>query len=375
MEYRFEIIDVIAEGAFGKILKAHDKTSADTQSIVAIKIFKEVFSVRTGGLNSDVLREISTLCQLQPGATEHFIVKLLEIVYGPDTSPLQISLVFPYYESNFRHVQVQSLSQILRYTKQLLTALQYCHRQGIWHRDLKPENILYDRLNDSCILADFGLARPESQFRFYTHHVATIEYRAHELFWDYDKYDGAALDLWALGTIVLEMLLGGVHPWDAPSEILMLRRMYETLGAPAQLQFFQQTICPRNERMGLYQYCYDTCWEPTNVEFKLHQFTALDQMHFHQYAPPAEPPLSEEIANFIAFNNVSMQNTQQTTMIDRLRALLKSARCEKLMKGATEQEINGWGEFLAGCLDYNPHTRTRATAADRLLSVASTVFK
>jgi len=39
---------------------------------------------------------------------------------------------------------------------QLLSAVQHCHKLGIYHRDLKPENILLD--GTQVFLADFGLA-------------------------------------------------------------------------------------------------------------------------------------------------------------------------------------------------------------------------
>jgi hypothetical protein len=44
---------------------------------------------------------------------------------------------------------------------QLLSAVQHCHRLGIYHRDLKPENILVDR--SQVLLTDFGIATTEPE--------------------------------------------------------------------------------------------------------------------------------------------------------------------------------------------------------------------
>lgn len=44
------------------------------------------------------------------------------------------------------------------YFKQLISALDYMHKQGFVHRDLKPENIVLDA-DFNLKLADFGFAQ------------------------------------------------------------------------------------------------------------------------------------------------------------------------------------------------------------------------
>lgn len=95
-------------------------------------------------------------------------------------------------------------------TGDLISALYYLHSRRILHRDLKPQNILLSETGMDAKLCDFGLARSMSrETLLLTSMKGTPLYMAPEmmgLMGDF-SYDQQA-DLWSLGCILYEMLVG-----------------------------------------------------------------------------------------------------------------------------------------------------------------------
>eukprot|EP00028_Trichosphaerium_sp_Am-I-7-wt_P000071 CAMPEP_0168527048 /NCGR_PEP_ID=MMETSP0405-20121227/12357_1 /TAXON_ID=498012 /ORGANISM="Trichosphaerium sp, Strain Am-I-7 wt" /LENGTH=245 /DNA_ID=CAMNT_0008550059 /DNA_START=291 /DNA_END=1024 /DNA_ORIENTATION=+ len=96
--------------------------------------------------------------------------------------------------------------------RELLSALQYLHANGIAHRDLKPENLLLlsERADSSIKIGDFGLSRIYSDDTLMTTACGTPEYAAPEIL-RAEKYD-KEVDLWSLG-VIMYILLSGYPPF------------------------------------------------------------------------------------------------------------------------------------------------------------------
>ncbi|MBX3394995.1 MAG: serine/threonine protein kinase [Phycisphaerae bacterium] len=105
------------------------------------------------------------------------------------------------------------------FTREIAKGLAYLHDRGIVHRDLKPGNIFYE---DGYVkIGDYGLSKmmAASQHSGQTVSVGTVHYMAPEVgSGNYDR----TIDIYALGVILYEMLLGRV-PFSGSSmgEVLM----------------------------------------------------------------------------------------------------------------------------------------------------------
>lgn len=133
---------------------------------------------------------------------------------------------------------------------QVLKCLKFMHSANLLHRDLKPSNLL---LNSECHVkvADFGLARSldtkePDQTPILTDYVATRWYRAPEILLGSNKYT-KGVDMWSLGCILAELLLGKpVFP--GTSTLNQLDRVMEVIGRPT-IDDIDSIDCPLAQTM------------------------------------------------------------------------------------------------------------------------------
>jgi serine/threonine protein kinase len=92
------------------------------------------------------------------------------------------------------------------YGAEILVVLEYLHSHRIAYRDLKPENILLDTLGH-IRLVDYGYARTVSDDGRCGSFCGSPYYLAPELL-SKGFYDGRTADVWSLGVLIYEMLVG-----------------------------------------------------------------------------------------------------------------------------------------------------------------------
>jgi serine/threonine protein kinase len=180
------------------------KALDENQQPVAIK--------RSQKVGNKVSREFEVLSELR-GLPN--IVQLVDFFYSLDSKERLIqNSVFEFCDKTLEDIlkrydtkdpsQFIPIQDIKRYIKETLNGLSYMHGKKIVHRDLKPENILL--MNDEVKICDFGSSKfiDEQNFKN-TPYVVSRYYRAPELILATSKYNGA-IDIWAVGCILFELL-------------------------------------------------------------------------------------------------------------------------------------------------------------------------
>ena len=174
------------------------------------------------------------------------------------------------------------LDRTLDIAEQLAQALDYLHSNGVCHRDLKPENILIG--SDGRVrIVDFGIALLEGArrvtWRSLTDVMGTPDYMAPEQI--QGKRGDARTDIYALGTIIYEMLTGtvpfqGDNPLAAMNQHLVgvpvpPREVLPSIPVGVELAILKAIRRDPDQR---YQYAHDLAHDLKNYE-------TLDPSEFH----------------------------------------------------------------------------------------------
>ncbi len=140
-------------------------------------------------------------------------------------------------------------ARALAIAQQVGGALAHMHERGVVHRDLKPENILITPAGQVKIV-DFGIALDKSARRLtwvgLSGTIGTPDYIAPEQIGG--RRGDARTDIYALGTILYEMLTGNL-PFSGDSALAMMRA--KTDGEPRPLTYFVPDIDPHLEAIVL----------------------------------------------------------------------------------------------------------------------------
>jgi len=191
-----DMIKTIGTGTFARVTLCRDKTTRDYYALKVLAIhdiirLKQVDHVKNEKRILQEIRHPFLVSLLWSTKDSNYLYMLFPYICGGE--------LFSYLRSAGRF----SSPVTLFYTAEIVSCLEYLHSLDIVYRDLKPENLLLDR-DGHLKIVDFGFAKRVTD-RTWTL-CGTPEYLAPEII--QSKGHNRAVDWWALGILVYEMLAG-----------------------------------------------------------------------------------------------------------------------------------------------------------------------
>ncbi|KAJ3046163.1 spindle assembly checkpoint kinase [Rhizophlyctis rosea] len=202
----FDVGRPLGKGKFGRVYLAREKRSG---YIVALKIlFKS--ELAEGRIEKQLRREI----EIQSHLRHPNILRL----YGYFYDAKRVYLILEYAGKGELYKQLKKYSRFTekrsaKYIAQMTGALLYLHKKHVIHRDIKPENLLLG-VKGELKIGDFGCPLKPTLSPSRTTLCGTLDYLPPEMVEGRDHNE--KVDLWALGVLMYEFLVG-VPPFEDPS--------------------------------------------------------------------------------------------------------------------------------------------------------------
>ncbi|MES2940396.1 MAG: protein kinase [Pseudomonadota bacterium] len=217
---RYELIRVLGKGAMGVVYEGRDP---NLDRRVAIK------TVKVENLSEEAAAEYEHRFRTEARSAARLQHPNIVSVYDSDRDGDIAFLVMEYIQGDdLKHHLDRgvrySLEHSLKMVRDLLSALDYAHKQSIVHRDIKPANLLIEP-GGRVKLTDFGVARIQDSSeatRTQGSMVGTLKYMSPEQVQG-QKIDARA-DLFSVG-VVLYQLLTDKRPFDGDNDFSIIHQI------------------------------------------------------------------------------------------------------------------------------------------------------
>jgi Tol biopolymer transport system component len=230
---RYRIEREIGSGGMATVYLARDlKHDRD----VALKVLRPDLAAMLG--SDGFLKEIKISARLDhphiltlidSGAADGFVYYVMPFVRGESL------------RNKLKRQKRLRLDEALDITRQITSALEYAHRQGIVHRDIKPENILLHE--GEAMLTDFGIATAVEEAagtRLAESGVSpgTPRYMSPEQAIG-DRVVDSRSDVYSMAVVLYEMLAGEPPHIGASAKEVIAKLLAET---PKRLQVIRDMV-------------------------------------------------------------------------------------------------------------------------------------
>ncbi len=230
---RYVIEREIGSGGMAVVYLAHDRK---LERDVALKVLRPELGAVLGA--ERFLAEIKISARL-----DH--PHILTLIDSGDAGGM-LYYVLPYVRGEtlrdkLNREQQLGIDEAIAITRQVASALDYAHRQGLVHRDIKPENILIQE--GEAMLTDFGiaLAIKEAGGNRLTQtglSLGTPQYMSPEQATG-DRGIDARSDVYSLAAVLYEMLAGEPPVTGASAQAMIAKLMTEK---PTHVRILRDTV-------------------------------------------------------------------------------------------------------------------------------------
>ncbi|KAI0165875.1 kinase-like protein [Xylariaceae sp. FL1272] len=205
----FEIGRPLGKGKFGRVYLARERTQG---FMCALKVLHKS-ELSQGKVEKQVRREI----EIQSNLRHPNILQLFGHFH--DSKRIFLILEFAAKGELYKHLRRENRFpewKASQYIAQMASALRYLHRKHVIHRDIKPENILMG-VHGEIKISDFGWSVHAPNNRRETM-CGTLDYLPPEMVksGSSDNSYNEKIDLWSLGVLAYEFLVGEAPFEDTP---------------------------------------------------------------------------------------------------------------------------------------------------------------